>query len=131
MWFFDKGAIGNSSLRAKKHSDIMLYSAMGPGYISSALLFEEKQKWYFGLETLAITDISNLLIKHTFKRKRPFTRGDVTPKVPEVPACHKYDRGHLDSKLSFYSGHAAHVSAFTFFTPDNVVVSVSGISRRQ
>jgi membrane-associated phospholipid phosphatase len=113
--FFDRATIGNSSLKAGKLSDGMLYTSVA-GYFAIAPVYSNKHSWYMGLETLAITDLANIWIKMIVKRKRPFTNSRLTMRGCVDCGCEKYDLTKFDARLSFYSGHTAQVAAFSYFT---------------
>ena len=111
LWF-DRGTIGNSSYVAGKTSDLFLYSSLGGLALGGV---HTRQGTYLGLQTMAVTDLANLLAKNVVRRRRPFTYGNCTPSS-DYPSCKKYDRRNYDASLSFYSGHTAQVAAFSYFT---------------
>ena len=108
---FDRGTIGNSSYQAAKTSDWFLYSSLGG--LSLGGIYS-RQGTYLGLQTMAITDLTNLLAKNIVRRRRPFTYGTCSATSADR-SCKKYDRSDYDASLSFYSGHTAQVAAFSYF----------------
>jgi len=108
---FDKGTLGNSSYNAATTSDWFLYSSIGGLTLGGVY---SKQGTYLGLQTMAITDLTNLLAKNVVRRRRPFTYGSCSVNHG-VKKCKKYDREDYDASLSFYSGHTAQVAAFSYF----------------
>ena len=108
---FDRGTIGNSSYQAAKTSDWFLYSSLGGLSLGGVY---SRQGTYLGLQTMAITDLTNLLAKNVVRRRRPFTYGTCSATSADR-SCKKYDRSDYDASLSFYSGHTAQVAAFSYF----------------
>ena len=112
---FERIAINNLSLRAKKHSDIIL-RGVSPGItVGSHFIYDDPERSiYLNLESIIVTDVANLLAKKLVRRPRPFTyRPEVTH---DQPGCKAYDKNDPDANLSFYSGHTSHVAAVIFFT---------------
>lgn len=112
---FERIAIDNLSLTAKKHSDIILRGISPALSVGSHFIYDDpKRSIYLSLETIIITDLANLLAKKLVQRPRPFTYN------PEVihndDACKAYNKNKPDANLSFYSGHTAHVASVIFFT---------------
>ncbi len=112
---FERIAINNLSLRAKKHSDIMLRGFSPAIAVGSQFIYDDpKRTIYLSLETIILTDLANLLAKKLVRRPRPFT---YNPEVIHNPtSCHAYNKDKPDANLSFYSGHTAHVASVIFFT---------------
>jgi hypothetical protein len=112
---FEQIAINNLSLRAKKHSDIMLRGISPAISVGSHFVYDDpKRSIYLSLETIIITDVANLLAKKLLQRPRPFTYNPEV--VHNQTSCRAYNRNKPDANLSFYSGHTAHVASVIFFT---------------
>lgn len=112
IFWFDRNTIGNSSYKAAHVSDGFLYTSIG-GMTFGGI--HAKQGWYLGLQTMAVTDLTNLLLKNIVRRRRPFTYSASTEDL-DLTNCKKYDAHDYDASLSFYSGHTAQVAAFSYFT---------------
>ena len=112
---FERIAINNLSLTAKKHSDIILRGISPAVSVGSHFVFDDpKRSIYLSLETIIITDVANLLAKKLVQRPRPFTYNPEV--IHNLAGCKAYNRNKPDANLSFYSGHTSHVASVIFFT---------------
>ncbi len=111
---FEKRVYRNNSIKAHHFSDKILG---GTGIIaaSSQFLYKDfKRAGYITLQTLLVNDVLNLAAKNLIKRKRPFVYNTRLDKDKE--GCDTYN--HLDGNAikSFYSGHTANVTTFSFLS---------------
>ena len=110
IWAFDRGATNNFSSTAETVSDVILFSSLAIPFAIQA--FDEckgnrKELFVISLETfLTISALTNIA-KGTSKRFRPFNYN------PVVGDNLKLSEG---SRLSFFSGHVSHTSAFLFMS---------------
>ncbi len=113
----DKYALDQIRLPAKRHSDFFLKRFAPVGLVASQFVYDDfKHTSYLSIETILLNDLLNVLAKTTFRRRRPFTFNSQVPSPPGSEDCKIYDPEAHDASLSFYSGHTAHVAAFTFLT---------------
>lgn len=107
---FDRGATDNYSSAAKRTSDILLYSGITVPLLAMTNMKcrqETKAITIMAIETLLITGGITGVTKSATQRLRPFNYN------PTVPLDEKLT---LNSRLSFFSGHASVTSGFSFFT---------------
>ncbi len=111
---FEKNTYKNSSLKAHKSSNGLLYST-GAIALSNQFFYNDNPRTgYIMLEALLINDVLNLLAKKFIKRNRPFVYNQKIEK--NNCHCKKYDYLNPDARMSFYSGHTANVTAFSFLS---------------
>lgn len=107
---FDRGATDNFSSTAKRTSDILLYSGITVPLLALTNIKcreETKAITVMAFETLLITGGITGIAKSATKRLRPFNYNS------DVPLDEKLT---LNSRLSFFSGHASVTSGLSFFT---------------
>jgi len=105
---FDRPYAGKWNVRAKKQSDLFL----GAGILLPASLFymagsDFKPLFVLYAETLALTNGGALFAKGSSSRRRPFAYSDRAPIEESLSR---------DSKRSFFSGHAANITAGLIFS---------------
>ncbi len=111
---FEEKVFRNNSSLAHHMSDKIL-GGTGLMAASSQFLYKDfKRAGYITLQTLLVNDVLNLIAKNVVKRKRPFVHNQRINHTSE--SCEIYD--HLDGNAlkSFYSGHTANVTAFSFLS---------------
>ncbi len=112
---FERIAINNLSLKAKKHSDLILRGLSPAVTVGSQFIYDDPSRSiYLTLETIILTDVANLLAKKLVQRPRPFTYNSEVNH--HHAGCKAYDKTKPDANLSFYSGHTTHVASVIFFT---------------
>lgn len=107
---FDRGATDNFSSTAKRTSDILLYSGIAVPLLALTNVKcreESKAIAIMAIETVLITGGITGITKSAVQRLRPFTYN------PNVSLDEKLT---LNSRLSFFSGHASMTSGLSFFT---------------
>ncbi len=107
---FDRRTLDNYSLAAKNLSDVLLYA--GTAFpltllASSKLKGNQLEYLFMYAETAALNGSLTFLMKSATDRRRPYYYNN------EVP---DEERLHLDARKSFFSGHASHTAALSFFT---------------
>ena len=106
----DNLALRTHSLRAKKTSDIVLFSSQAVPLI---YLVDKNPRQHFGQllllysETVLITDGLTTLTKYIVRRPRPYVYA-----TDSNPA---YDIHSVNARASFVSGHTSSTAASTFF----------------
>ena len=110
IWSFDRGAAGNFSQKAETISDVILYSSFAIPFAIHA--FDHcrgagKEILVITLETLLTISALTNIAKASTLRFRPFNYN------PDVGSDLKLSHG---SRLSFFSGHVSHTTAFWFMT---------------
>lgn len=106
---FDKGAIHNNSLSARKYSNYTLISgALLPLYFLSNHYTQKDfiPLLVMGVEVYAITSTITLNTKYSFNRTRPLAYN---------PDFSDELRTGETSRISFISGHTAQTAGFSFF----------------
>lgn len=111
----DRLAIGQSSVGARRASDVLLRGSL---LLPLGLLADEGSRQEFGLvglmwlETLLLTNGITDLAKSRAQRSRPYTYNPFTGEELLLDT---------EARLSFFSGHASNTAAMTFFTAQTLV----------
>jgi len=108
--FFDRGAAGNNSKKAKDVSDLILYSSFVVPFITYTSKKCRSNKGVIALMVLETGLINNgmtNMFKGTVNRYRPFNYN------PDVELSEKL---RASSNKSYISGHTSHVAAFSFLS---------------
>ncbi len=112
---FERHVANNLSLKAKTISDNLLIGSM-LGYVPVTFGYSDFSRTStLGLQTVLFTNGLNTLAKKFIHRKRPFLFNRSVGNNGDY-ACKKYNKYNQDAATSFYSGHTAHVAAYSFFS---------------